>query len=205
MADHYYSKQPQSQSEPTSFTAKLSGRELVFHTDHGVFSRSGVDTGSRLLIESLPTPLSGKLLDLGCGYGVVGIAAAAASPYLQVWMVDVNERAVQLATKNALVNKVNERVQVLQGDGVTPLPESLQFDWIALNPPIRAGKDVVFGLYQEGLSRMSPVGTLFIVIQKKQGAESSEKFLRSLGFEVGIVVKNKGYRVYACKNSQITH
>lgn len=171
----------------------------MFQTDHGVFSRNEVDEGSRLLIESISFQRGGTMLDLGCGYGVVGIALAAAIPDWQVWMVDINARAVELSRYNAKVNGVESRVHVLQSDGCSALSSDLSFDAIALNPPIRAGKSVVFGLYQEAVERLKDGGTLYVVIQKKQGAASSEKRLLELGFEVSVVAKDKGYRVYACK------
>ena len=199
MHEHYYSEQPQSKSAPSSFRVSLRARELSFQTDHGVFSRLGIDAGTRLLIESLPENPSGTLLDLGCGYGAVGIAMAASSPGLQVWMVEVNSRAVELARRNAAQNQVDDRVEVVQSDGFSALPAGLGFDMIALNPPIRAGKQMVFGLYEEAFGRLQSGGLLYVVIQKKQGAESSERRLLDLGYAVDEVTKAKGYRVYACK------
>lgn len=199
MHEHYYSQQPTSQSEPYTFRDTLREVPLVFHTDRGVFSRKEIDAGTRLLVESLPRQLAGSMLDLGCGYGVVGIAMAASSPDLAIWMVDINERAVELAKQNARENRVQTRVQALQSDGCRELPESLSFDLIALNPPIRAGKTAVFGLYDEARDRLRDGGILYVVIQKKQGAPSSEAHLRELGFVVDVVAKNKGYRVYACQ------
>ncbi len=204
MSEHYFSEHPQSQSEPHSLHAILRGRELTFFTDHGVFSRRGIDEGTRLLIESMPSLATGTLLDLGCGYGAIGIALAVASPDLRVSMVDINARAVELALRNAVLNRVERRVDAAQGDGFDALPASALFDTIALNPPIRAGKQVIFRLYEEAYARLRGVGRLFVVIRKQQGAESSEKRLREIGFAVNVVAKDKGYRVFSCSKQHIS-
>ena len=199
MNDHYYSQQPASLSNPSSFHASLRGQTLLFYTDHGVFSRREIDAGSRLLIASLPTMSAGTMLDLGCGYGAVGIAMAASTPVLNVWMSDVNARAVELAIRNSVANKVHDRVQVLQSDGFDAIPSDVTFDMITLNPPIRAGKSVVYRLYENAKEHLRNGGLFYVVIQKKQGAASSESYLREIGFEVKIIAKEKGYRVYECK------
>ncbi len=150
-------------------------------------------------MESIPAQSGGMLLDLGCGYGAVGIGLAVSMSDLFVWMVDINARAVELARHNAKLNHVDTRMQILQSDGCSVLPNDLRFDAIALNPPIRAGKSVVFDLYEEAKSRLRENGVLYVVIQKKQGAASSEKRLAELGFDVLLMARDKGYRVYACK------
>jgi 16S rRNA (guanine1207-N2)-methyltransferase len=199
MNDHYYSQQPASLSNPSSFHVSLRGHALLFYTDHGVFSRREIDAGSRLLIASLPTMSAGKMLDLGCGYGAVGIAMAVSTPALNVWMSDINARAVELAMRNSVANKVHDRVQVLQSDGFDAIPSDVTFDMITLNPPIRAGKSVVYRLYENAKEHLRNGGLFYVVIQKKQGAASSESYLREIGFEVKIIAKEKGYRVYECK------
>ena len=164
-----------------------------------MFSRREIDAGSRLLIASLPTMSAGKMLDLGCGYGAVGIAMAVSTPALNVWMSDINARAVELAMRNSVANKVHDRVQVLQSDGFDAIPSDVTFDMITLNPPIRAGKSVVYRLYENAKEHLRNGGLFYVVIQKKQGAASSESYLREIGFEVKIIAKEKGYRVYECK------
>ena len=164
-----------------------------------MFSRREIDAGSRLLIASLPTMSAGKMLDLGCGYGAVGIAMAVSTPDLKVWMSDINARAVELAMRNSVANKVHDRVQVLQSDGFDAIPSDVTFDMITLNPPIRAGKSVVYRLYENAKEHLRNGGLFYVVIQKKQGAASSESYLREIGFEVKIIAKEKGYRVYECK------
>ena len=150
-------------------------------------------------MESIPAQSGGMMLDLGCGYGAVGIGLAVSMPDLIIWMVDINVRAVELARYNAKLNLVDTRVQIIQSDGCSEIPDDLRFDAIALNPPIRAGKSVVFDLYEEAKSHLRDGGVLYVVIQKKQGAASSEKRLAELEFDVLLMAKDKGYRVYACK------
>ena len=128
---------------------------------------------TRLLIEALPLPSEGRMLDLGCGYGPVGIAAARENPGLEVVMVDINQRAVELAAVNARLNGV-VNVDIRQGDGFSVVPEK-DFALIASNPPIRAGKQVVYPLLAAAREHLAPDGLLCVVIRTKQGARSLEK------------------------------
>lgn len=197
MPDHYYSGRPSSASDRRKITAVLRGRDFVFITDKGVFSRAAVDFGSALLANAAHVDVGDSILDLGCGYGPVGIALAATVPDVTVWAVDVNERAVELCNINAEVARVS--VHALVSDGVAALPKDIQFDCVVFNPPIRAGKSVVWRLYEQAFAVLRNGGRLFVVIQKKQGAESSETFLRSLFSEVRTIQREAGYRVYECK------
>jgi len=193
--EHYFTSQPTSKSAAHKITAKLRGREYEFVTEAGVFSRSRVDQGTRLLVEALPLPSQGKLLDLGCGYGPVGIAAAKEEPALEVVMVDINQRAVEAAVLNASLNGV-PHVDIRQGDGFSVVPER-DFVVIASNPPIRAGKQVVYPLMAAAKEHLVPGGLLCVVIRTKQGARSLEQYLATIYSRVDTIAKGGGYRVFA--------
>ena len=192
MADHYFSRQPESKSEERQFQAVLSGQTFRFKTDAGVFSKRGIDFGSRLLIESVEIEPGSSVLDLGCGYGAVGIAVSKTVPGVKVTLADVNERAVQLAKENAAINQVDDRVEILVSDGFSRLQDK-KFDHILLNPPIRAGKSTVYRLFKEASVALHPEGSLWIVIRKQQGAESAKRELEQRFPDVDVVRKKKGY------------
>jgi 16S rRNA (guanine1207-N2)-methyltransferase len=179
MTDHYYTHTPHSQHDVREFTAVLRGREYRFQTDAGVFSRTGIDRGTELLIEALLCGPGDTVLDLGCGYGPIGIAAAQlVGPTGHVYLTDVNQRAVELARTNLRLNGVTNAT-VLGGKAETEWPPE-PVDWIISNPPIRAGKAVVYGLMDEAYNRLLPGGGLMVVIRTKQGAASLEKHLAGL-------------------------
>lgn len=194
MTEHYFSQQPQSQSSPKTWNYELRNKMYTFTSDVGVFSKSEVDFGSKLLTNQFIEPsISGNFLDLGCGYGPIGIAIAESYPERQVFMVDVNERALQLAAKNAQQNNINN-VKLLQSDRLASL-EGHKFASILTNPPIRAGKDVVHAMFEESAHALCDGGELWVVIQKKQGAPSAQKKLASLFKEVELVARSKGYHI----------
>ena len=190
MPDHYFTARPESEHHLRVVSAEVAGLTLSFETDAGVFSKGELDPGSRLLIESMP-PLSGRVLDLGCGWGAVGVALARLNPGLQLVMSDVNERALALAASNARRNGV-EAVTCLS-DGFDAV-EGL-FDHVVTNPPIRAGKAVIYGLFAASCERLKPGGTLTIVIRTQQGAPSALKFLKETFSQADDVARGGGYRI----------
>jgi 16S rRNA (guanine1207-N2)-methyltransferase len=194
MADHYFTQTPASKSDVRTIEAELRGMRLKFFTDAGVFSRSGVDFGSALLIESMQIPEASKVLDVGCGYGPIGITAAKLHPANAVDMIDINERAVELAKRNAEMNGVRN-VRIWQSDLYEKV-ETRDYDVILSNPPIRAGKQVVFAIFSGAYDLLKDGGSLWIVIQKKQGAPSAFEKLQSIFPTVEEVTKEKGYRIY---------
>ncbi|AXI07584.1 16S rRNA methyltransferase [Oceanobacillus zhaokaii] len=194
MSEHYFSQQPQSKSIPKTWKYKLREKEYKFTSDIGVFSKKEVDFGSRLLIEQFVEPvIAGDLLDLGCGYGPIGISLADSYQGRNVVMVDVNERALALAKQNASANDV-ENIEVIQSDRLSNLVNR-SFAGIITNPPIRAGKQVVHSMFEESFAALEQHGELWVVIQKKQGAPSAKVKLESLFGEVEVVKKDKGYYI----------
>lgn len=194
MTNHYYTENPQLDHKLDQWSFELRGKKFQFLTDSGVFSRNTVDFGSRVLIdtfewESLP---AGRLLDVGCGYGPIGLSLAAISGRT-VEMIDVNQRAVALAQENAKRNQI-EQVDIHTSNIYETLTEK-EYAAIISNPPIRAGKKVVHEILSGAHPLLAVGGTLTVVIQKKQGAPSAEKKMLEVFGNVEIVTKDKGYYI----------
>ncbi|TRM11160.1 class I SAM-dependent methyltransferase [Lentibacillus cibarius] len=199
MADHYFSHNPQSKSSPKKWNYLLRGKNYTFTSDHGVFSRNEVDYGSKLLLEHFEEPdIAGDFLDLGCGYGPIGIAVADSFRDRHVVMSDVNERAITLARKNAACNHI-ENVEIVLSDRLGNL-SNRQFASILINPPIRAGKKVVHQMFEDSRNALLQHGRLWVVIQKKQGASSAMQRLEDLFEGVKVATRSKGYYVLVATN-----
>lgn len=190
MTEHYYTENPQSAHDEWQIECTALGNALRFTTDAGVFSRDGLDKGTALLLNALPE-LRGRVLDLGCGWGAVGVALKAKYPELDVVMTDINARAADLARRNLAANGV--RATVVRGDGF----ESVEgkFDAIVANPPIRAGKAVIYGLFDQSRDFLNPGGALYIVIRKQQGAPSALKHLRERFGGAEVIDRGGGFWV----------
>ncbi len=201
MTNHYYSKNPGTESNPMHWEFNLRNRTFRFKTDNGVFSKKEVDFGSRLLIEAfhLPDEPKGDILDLGCGYGPIGLSVAFAYPERKVDMADVNSRAIQLAKENAALNQIGN-VHVFESDvyaGVT----KKDYAAVLTNPPIRAGKQVVHEILSGSYERLAPGGELWVVIQKKQGAASAAAKMEEVFGNVETAAKKKGYLILVSKKN----
>ncbi|MCI3923303.1 class I SAM-dependent methyltransferase [Paenibacillus sp. TRM 82003] len=194
MSEHYYSKQPTTASDRNKIEATLRGKRYTFVTEAGVFSRREVDFGSKLLIESMIIPPEAQVLDVGCGYGPIGLTAAELAKEGMVTMVDVNERAVETARENAERLGIRN-VRIVQSDQYEALGDE-RYDVILTNPPIRAGKSVVHSIFEGACERLRPGASLWVVIQKKQGAPSAFAKLEELFGDVREVTKDKGYRIF---------
>lgn len=193
MSEHYYTPSPASAHDERRLTVRALGVEMSFVTDSGVFSRDGLDAGTRVLLEALP-PLSGRVLDLGCGWGAMGGVLAKVYPDARFVLSDINARAVELAARNLRANGLRN-ARAVCGDGFAAVEGC--FDWILTNPPIRAGKQVIYGLFAQARDFLAPGGTLALVIRTQQGAKSAERFLRGLYASVKTLDISGGYRVLA--------
>jgi 16S rRNA (guanine1207-N2)-methyltransferase len=192
MSEHYYSRTQKVESDPKFWDFMLKNNVFRFKTDNGVFSKREVDFGSRLLIESFEMPQTeGFVLDVGCGYGPIGLSIAKQYHDRVVHMVDVNERAIQLSKENAALNKI-ENVKVYESDRLINVNE-MNFAAILTNPPIRAGKQTVHDIFEQSYNHLVSKGELWVVIQKKQGAPSAIEKLKTLFSEVETIDKSKGY------------
>ncbi|RRD61781.1 class I SAM-dependent methyltransferase [Leucobacter sp. OH1287] len=195
MSDHYFSASPSSPSESKRLSVTLGGQAAEVLVAGGVFSGSGVDRGTAVLLKHLPDPpATGDLLDIGCGWGTISLDAALRSRDLRVWGVDVNERALSLTRQNADLLGLNN-VTACFADQV---PTDLSFAEIRSNPPIRVGKKVLHELMLTWLPRLSVGGSAFLVVAKKLGAESFERWLAESftdGFQVSRFARDKGFHV----------
>jgi 16S rRNA (guanine1207-N2)-methyltransferase len=192
LTEHYYSRKPGTESSPVKWLSELKGNSFRFKTDSGVFSKKEVDFGSRLLIDTFDLKNeTGLILDVGCGYGPIGLSLAKAYPDATVHMVDINERAIMLAEENAAENKI-ENVVIYESDRLTGVEEK-EFNAILTNPPIRAGKKVVHDIFEQSFLHLAEGGELWVVIQKKQGAPSAMEKMKELFGQVEIAAKSKGY------------
>jgi len=198
LTEHYYSRTQNVSSDPNYWNYTLKNRTFRFKTDNGVFSKKEVDFGSKLLIESFEaSSVSGDILDVGCGYGPIGLSIAKSNENITVHMVDVNQRALELAKENAALNEVGN-VDIYESDRLTQVKHK-SFTSILTNPPIRAGKNVVHDIFEQSVGHLVDGGELWVVIQKKQGAPSAIAKLEQLFQEVEVKVKKKGYFIIKAK------
>jgi 16S rRNA (guanine1207-N2)-methyltransferase len=198
VSNHYYSKNPEVESNPVYWDFSLREQTFRFKTDRGVFSKKEVDFGSRLLIETFQIDKGdGKILDVGCGYGPIGLSLAKSFPSAVIHMVDVNQRALDLAKENAKLNQL-ENVMIYESDRLLQVEES-GFDAILTNPPIRAGKQTVHDIFEQSYEHLADFGELWVVIQKKQGAPSALEKLEMVFGQVDVIEKKKGYFIIKAK------
>ena len=187
---HYFTDNSSLRSDPKEFAYSFDNEKFTFTTDVGVFSKGEVDFGSELLIKNVYKKSIGELcLDLGAGYGPVGIIVKRFNPDVEMDAVDVNSRATELNKLNAEINKT--KITVYLCDDILTLHKT--YDTIMLNPPIRAGKKVIYDLYEKSHQILKDGGSLYIVIRKKQGADTSYNKLKDIFKEIEIVAKAKGY------------
>lgn len=188
---HYYTNNVDLESKQTPISFTYRKHQLTFISDIGVFSKERVDYGSRVLLDSMDILENQKtLLDVGCGYGTLGISLKKEYPWLTIEMVDINERAVLLANQSIAFNGV-ENIRAYKSS----IYENVHgtFDVIVSNPPIRAGKKVVFEILEKAFDHLNPQGELIVVIQKKQGAPSAKKKMEEVFNNCQVVTKDKGY------------
>jgi len=190
---HYFTEQPKSKPHYGIISTYLRDRRFKFMTASGVFSKNHIDLGTRLLSESMVLPKQGSVLDLGCGYGVVGIAAAAINPSLNVFMVDVNVRAIRLARKNVEINNVENAI-VKRGCLYKPV-EDVIFDCILSNPPISAGMEIVKAMISEAPAHMAQKASFQMVVKSKIAGKRFCSFFEEAFGNVRVLARGSGYRV----------
>ena len=192
--DHYFSEQPAVADERSLVQVRLGGRDVDVVTAAGVFSGDRIDLGTRVLLREAPAPpTSGHLLDLGCGWGPLALTMGLLSPEATVWAVDVNDRALDLAARNA------RRLDLANLRPTRPddVPAEVTFAAIWSNPPIRIGKEALHALLVRWLPRLTPGGQAHLVVQRHLGADSLHAWLaEALGeAQVERAGSAKGYRV----------
>ncbi len=193
--EHYFSSTPGSELKLRTIHATLAGASREVVTASGVFSPDRIDTGTQVLLASVPAPPpGGNLLDLGCGWGPIALTLAIESPHATVWAVDVNERALDLVRANA------EKMSITNLNAVSPedVPDDVMFMTIWSNPPIRVGKHELHGLLERWLPRLEYGSDAWLVVQRNLGSDSLHRWMQASfpeDFSFVRAATNKGYRV----------
>ena len=191
--NHYFTNLPKSEERFGLVRTTLRGRSFEFLTASSVFSKRRVDLGTRLLIESMVLPREGCLLDIGCGYGAVGIVAASLNPKLRIVMTDVNIRAVRLARRNVELNKVAS-AEVRYGSFFEPV-EGLMFNCVLSNPPVSAGMETVKTIVKRTPRVLADKGTFQMVIRSKIGSKALPAIFEETFGNVRVLARGSGFRV----------
>lgn len=192
---HYFENDEHLKSEERENFVKINHVDFKFLTDNGVFSKKGLDFGTRTLLETLNIDqMKGKILDFGCGYGPIGIYISKMTGE-EVHMIDINRRSLELARKNVNLNHVN--VKIYESNIYENVTD--EFDYIISNPPIRVGKEILYKVLFEAKNHLKQNGELWIVVNKNQGAKSLVKDLEK-SYQVEVKNKNKGFYIIQCIN-----
>lgn len=193
--DHYFSPQPEAAAPRQDIFFTVAGREFSLASAGGVFSADRLDPGTAVLLRKADLPAAGAVgpfLDLGCGYGAIACVLGAVAPRADIWAIDVNARARELAARNAARVGAADRIRVVQPDEVPP---DLRFAEIWSNPPIRVGKGELHGLLERWLPRLRPDGVAWLVAARYLGGDSLHRWLVDGGWQVERRASQKGYRV----------
>ena len=198
MDDHYFTADPAVAFKRAPVEATVWGHDLRLTSGSGVFAQGRLDIGTAVLFRETQPPAPGRILDLGCGYGMIGLAVATAVPGALVTGVDVNERALLLANENAAALDLADRFTALLPDAV---PAEATYDEIWSNPPIRIGKESLHALLLTWLPRLAPGGRAVMVVGKNLGADSLQRWLGERGYPTERLSSAKGFRVLETRRS----
>lgn len=190
----YFENDKNIKSERRLISFDFDNKKYNIYTDNGVFSKDRFDYGTRVLLENIDiNNLCGKVLDLGCGIGVVGVILGSINKKIGIDMVDINERALELTRENILLNKIKANVFISNVyDKVTS-----KYDYIITNPPIRAGKDIVRRFLLEAREHLNDGGILYFVMRKDHGVKSMVKELENI-YNIEILDRDKGFYIVRC-------
>ena len=200
--NHYFSEKPEIKSEKRIIKYTIQNKKFEFITDNGVFSKSKVDFGTDLMLNEFLKKNRGlevgkiKILDIGCGYGVVSVVLKSFYPEISITLSDVNERALELSEENLKKYDIND-YHIIKSDAFEKITE--KFNVILSNPPIRAGKDIIFKIYSEAYEHLNENGEFYCVIQTKHGAKSTQKKLMEIFGNCDTVTIDGGYRIFCSK------
>ena len=197
--NHYFEDNRHLKSNRKDFSFRFWCFNYSFVSDNGVFSKEELDEGTRILLETaLENKLEGKVLDLGCGIGPVGVVVKHNFPNCEVEMVDVNPRALELAKENAKRNHVDTKIYL--SDAFENI-ETRDFSAILVNPPIRAGKTVIYKMFDQSYEHLNHDGCLWVVMRKSHGALSAKKKLEEVFGNCEIKKRDKGFYVLCSRKS----
>lgn len=189
---HYFTDNRNLEENRKEHSFRFSGHLYTFVTDNGVFSKTDVDRGTEILLKAcLKEIRAGATLDLGCGYGVVSVVLGDLVPDVRMSAVDINPRAVELTELNCAGNHVSCKAYV--SDGFSEVTG--KFMQIITNPPIRAGKKVIYAMFEDSFAHLNDAGSLYVVIRRKQGAESALRKLDEIFGNCDVIYRDKGYWV----------
>jgi 16S rRNA (guanine1207-N2)-methyltransferase len=195
LSNHYFSVEPKSKKNLGIIKTKIKDRHYSFYTASGIFSSRKIDTGTRILIESMQLPEKGRVLDLGCGIGIIGIVTASINPHLDVIMTDINQRAIQISKENVKRHRLTN-AKVFAGNLYEPVHNE-KFNVIITNPPVSAGMQKVVKKIVEGAPKhLKKQGNLQIVIQWNKGGKTLVRFLEHSFDTIKILERKSGYRVF---------
>ena len=193
---HYFENDKNIKSEEKIINVKIKEKPFSFYVDNGIFSKKGLDFGTRTLLENLDLEnIHGKILDFGCGYGPIGIYISK-EKNLPVDMIDINKRSLKLAQKNSALNQV--QTNVFESNIYENINQT--YDFIITNPPIRVGKEILYKILIEAKEHLKPNGELWFVIHKDQGAKTTFKMLENY-YNLTLVTKNKGFYIIQARNN----
>ena len=186
---HYFTDNKDLKSEEISFDCEVLGNKFTFFSDNGVFSKTHLDFGSLLLMEEFKNPdIEGLLLDLGCGVGVIGTILG--THYKRaVNFIDINPRAIELTKKNA--SNYNLEYEAFLTDGMENV--SNEYACILTNPPIRAGKKVIYNFFKESYNHLKINGELWFVMRRNHGVESAIKEIDNLFSNHEVIKRKNGF------------
>ena len=197
----YYDQDPQSVSNERTISFEIYNKKISLVADNGVFSKNKVDEGSLYFLKTiLPLTLGEKILDIGCGYGTIGLTIAIFKEKASIDLADINTRARALCTKNAHNLGIKDRVKIIKSDVYSNIED--QYESIVVNPPIRAGKIVTYAMYEGAKQRLIDGGCLYVVIRKAQGAETASRYIKELFGNIEMLGRHKGYHVYRATKTQ---
>ncbi|HUT75993.1 MAG TPA: methyltransferase [Armatimonadota bacterium] len=199
MTDHYFAREPACARRPLEIGAEIRGHRFSFHSDAGVFSAARLDPGTRLLAEVMEIAPADRVLDLGCGYGALGIVAAVLAPAGRAVLFDRNARAVELARANIARNGLTNAHAVL-ADGADAVGDAA-FEVVVTNPPVHAGNQAVFAFIAGAHRTLRPGGWLYLVGRLRRGAATFARRMEEIFGGVEEVEKQSGYRVYRARRA----
>lgn len=199
---HYFTDNRELAKNRKDLSFRFSCFNLTFVSDNGVFCKDYIDEGSIVLLEVLNNnKLGNKILDVGCGYGTIGITLKKCFPNSHIDMVEINPRAMELAQLNAKNNNCD--VRIFESDVYSNVKDCDYTD-IVTNPPIRAGKKVIYKIFEEAYNHLSDGGNLWLVIRKNHGAQSAKRFIEGVFGNCEIVRKEKGYYILKTQKKSLT-